>query len=68
MLSSFLTQVNTYIQFNSEIFNTETEKIIFTAAYLHSDILNWFKLILNDYLNNKRSQWDDSTNKIFTSF
>ena len=40
MLSSFLTQINTYIQFNIEMFNTEAEKIMFTAAYLYSDTLN----------------------------
>ena len=68
MLSSFLTQINTYIQFNIEMFNTEAEKIMFTAAYLYSDTLNWFELTLNKYLNNKRSQWDNLTNKIFTSF
>ena len=40
LLSLFLTQIKIYIQFNREIFNTETEKVIFTAAYLQSDTLN----------------------------
>ena len=68
ILSSFLTQIDIYIQFNNEIFSTKAEKVIFTAVYLHSDTLNWFKLTLNDYFNNKRSQCNNLTNKIFTSF
>ena len=68
MLSSFLTQVDTYIQFNIEMFNTEAEKVIFAAAYLHSDALNWLELTLNNYLNNERSQWDNLINEIFVSF
>ena len=40
MLSLFLTQLNTYIHFNWNLFTNETEKIMFTAAYLKSDALN----------------------------
>ena len=40
MLSSFLTQVNMYIWFNIKLFNTEAEKVLFTAAYLYLDALN----------------------------
>ena len=40
LLSSFLTQIETYIQFNREIFNSEAEKIMFTAVHLQSDTLN----------------------------
>ena len=68
MLSSFLTQLNTYIQFNWELFTTETEKIIFITVYLQSDALNWFKLTLNNYLNNIMTEREDITNKIFTNF
>ena len=75
MLSSFLTQINIYIWFNIELFNTEAEKVLFTTAHLCLDTLNWFKLTLNwfeltlkNYLNNERSQWDNSINKIFISF
>ena len=32
LLSSFLTQIKTYIQFNREMFNSEAEKIMFTAV------------------------------------
>ena len=56
MLSSFLTQINTYIQFNSEIFNSKAEKIMFITAHLCLNTLNWFKLTLNNYLNNEKSQ------------
>ena len=68
MLSSFLTQLNTYIQFNWELFSTETEKIIFITAYLQLNTLNWFKLTLNDYLNNIMTERKDMTNEIFTNF
>ena len=57
-----------YIWFNNELFNTEAEKILFTAAYLYSDALNWFKLTLNNYLTCERSQCEDMTNEIFISY
>ena len=56
MLSSFLTQIDIYIQFNIKLFNTEAEKVLFTVTYLCLDTLNWFELTLNNYLNNERSQ------------
>ena len=34
LLSSFLTQIKTYIRFNCKIFNSETEKIMFTVMHL----------------------------------
>ena len=41
---------------------------MFTAIHLRSDTLNWFKLTLNNYLNNIISEWKNVTNKIFTDF
>ena len=40
MLSLFLTQLNTYIYFNWDLFSSEAEKIMFTTAYLRSNMLN----------------------------
>ena len=69
LLSSFLIQVETYIQFNRKMFNTETEKVIFTAAaHLQSDTLNWFKLTLNNHFTNKIFEQKDIMNEIFTDF
>ena len=68
MLSLFLTQMNTYIRFNWDLFKSETEKVMFAAAYLKSDTLNWFKLTLKNYLDNITKEHKDSINEIFTDY
>ena len=68
MLSLFLTQLNTYIHFNWDLFSSKTEKIMFTVTYLKSDALNWFKSTLKNYLNNTINKCENIMNKIFTNY
>ena len=67
MLSSFLTQLDTYICLNYIMFRKEADKVLYTSSYLRSDALNWFELTLWDYMKNEKKDRDDETNEIFTS-
>ena len=67
MLSSFLTQLDTYICLNYIMFRKEADKVLYASFYLRSDALNWFELTLWDYMKNEKKDRDDETNKIFTS-
>ena len=67
MLSSFLTQLDTYIRLNYTMFRKEADKVLNVSSYLRSDALNWFKPTLQDYMENEKKDCDDKTNEIFTS-
>ena len=67
MLSSFLTQLNTYIHLNYTMFRKEADKVLYVSFYLRSDAINWFELTLWDYMKNEKKDHDDETNKIFAS-
>ena len=67
MLSSFLTQLDTYIHLNYIIFRKKADKVLYTSSYLRSDALNWFELTLWDYIKNEKKDHDDKMNKIFIS-
>ena len=67
MLSSFLTQLDTYICLNYTMFRKEADKVLNASSYLRSDALNWFKPTLQDYMENEKKDCDDKTNEIFTS-
>ena len=67
MLSSFLTQLNTYIHLNHIMFRKKADKVLYASFYLRSDALNWFELTLWDYIKNEKKDYDNETNKIFIS-
>ena len=67
MLSSFLTQLDTYICLNYIMFRKEADKVLYVSFYLRSDAINWFELTLWDYMKNEKKDHDDKTNKIFIS-
>ena len=67
MLSSFLTQLDTYIHLNYIMFRKEADKVLYASSYLRSNALNWFELTLWDYMENEKKDRDDKTNKIFAS-
>ena len=67
MLSSFLTQLNTYICLNYTMFRKEADKVLYASSYLRSDALNWFEPTLWDYMKNEKKDHDHETNKIFAS-
>ena len=67
MLSSFLTQLDTYIHLNHTMFRKEADKVLYASFYLRSDTLNWFKSTLWDYIKNEKKDHDDKTNEIFIS-
>ena len=67
MLSSFLTQLNTYIHLNYIMFRKEADKVLYASSYLRSDALNWFELTLWDYMKNEKKNCDNKTNEIFVS-
>ena len=67
MLSSFLTQLDTYIHLNHIMFRKKADKVLYASSYLRSDALNWFKPTLWDYMENEKKDHDDKTNEIFTS-
>ena len=67
MLSSFLTQLDTYIHLNYTMFRKEADKVLYASSYLRSDALNWFEPTLWDYMENEKKNCDNKTNKIFVS-
>ena len=67
MLSSFLTQLDTYIHLNYTMFRKEADKVLYASSYLRSDALNWFEPTLWDYMENEKKDHDNETNKIFVS-
>ena len=67
MLSSFLTQLDTYIHLNHTMFRKEADKVLYVSFYLRSNALNWFKPTLWDYMENEKKNHDDKMNKIFAS-
>ena len=67
MLSSFLTQLDTYICLNHTMFRKEADKVLYASSYLRSDALNWFKPTLWDYMENEKKDCNDEMNEIFTS-
>ena len=67
MLSSFLTQLDTYICLNYIMFRKEADKVLYISSYLRSDALNWFELTLQDYMKNEKKDRDDKMNEIFAS-
>ena len=67
ILSSFLTQLDTYIHLNHIMFRKKADKVLYTSFYLRSDALNWFEPTLWDYMENEKKDRDDKTNKIFIS-
>ena len=67
MLSSFLTQLDTYIHLNHTMFRKKADKVLYASSYLRSDALNWFEPTLWDSMKNEKKDRDDKTNKIFAS-
>ena len=67
MLSSFLTQLDTYICLNYIMFRKEADKVLYASSYLRFNALNWFEPTLWDYMENEKKDCDDETNKIFIS-
>ena len=67
MLSSFLTQLDTYICLNYTMFRKEADKVLYASSYLRSDALNWFEPTLWDYMENEKKDRDDKMNEIFAS-
>ena len=67
MLSSFLTQLDTYICLNYIMFRKEADKVLYVSFYLRSDALNWFEPTLQDYMKNEKKNHDDEINEIFAS-
>ena len=67
MLSSFLTQLDTYICLNYIMFRKKADKVLYASSYLRSDALNWFEPTLWDYMENEKKDHDNETNKIFVS-
>ena len=67
MLSSFLTQLDTYIHLNYTMFRKKVNKVLYASSYLRSDALNWFKPTLWDYMENEKKDRDDKMNEIFAS-
>ena len=67
MLSSFLTQLDTYIHLNYIMFRKKADKVLYASFYLRFNAFNWFELTLWDYMKNEKKDRDDKINKIFTS-
>ena len=67
MLSSFLTQLDTYIHLNHIMFRKEADKVLYASSYLRSNALNWFEPTLWDYMENEKKDRDDKMNEIFAS-
>ena len=67
MLSSFLTQLDTYIRLNYIMFRKKADKVLYASSYLRSDALNWFEPTLWDYMENEKKDRDNETNEIFAS-
>ena len=57
MLSSFLTQLDTYIRLNYIMFRKEADKVLYASFYLRSDALNWFEPTLWDYMENEKKNY-----------
>jgi hypothetical protein len=57
-----------YIQFNANRLGTPEAKIIFTAIYLRDRAFDWFKLYLNNHLENAALDQKHKTIVIFASY
>ena len=65
-LKAFLMQAEMYVRAYSKL-ATLKDKILFVASYLREDVFKWFKLIMKDFLKNKKEERKFATVKIFTN-
>ena len=65
-LKAFLMQAEMYVRAYSKLAILEN-KILFAASYLKEDIFKWFKLIMKDFLKNKKEKRKFATVRIFTN-
>ncbi len=67
-LRVFLTQVNIYIQFNTQKLRIIEVRIIFVVTYLRDRVFDWFKSYLIDYLEKLIKDKKEEIKKIFASY
>ena len=59
-------QVEMYVRAYSELAILK-DKVLFVASYLREDIFKWFKLIIKDFLKNRKEDREFEMKKIFTN-
>ncbi|KAH9206771.1 hypothetical protein DL95DRAFT_486102 [Leptodontidium sp. 2 PMI_412] len=65
-LTGFLTKLRTY--YKHPVINHESTKVEIAYGLLEGTASQWFTPIMKDYLENRPSQREDETNKIFADF
>ena len=61
ILKPWFTKIDIFLKLNSKIFEREANKMLFVILYLKEIILNWVQFKIEDYLNNKKLDWETKT-------
>ena len=59
-------QAEMYVRAHSELATSE-DKVLFAASYLREDVFKWFKLIIKDFLKNRKEEREFEIIRIFTN-
>ena len=61
-LKAFLTQIELYLGFNSDKFNSETEQVLYAVTLLEGAALSWIEPFVADYITHRNATGAVTTN------